>query len=128
MPRSIYDFLNNILRKNNLHLGTLNDTCTPTHKAPFPQPSNHRSRNVPHRQHRGEHNRQSVKQLVSLPGWYFSVYPARRPLILSGAPHSRVRVSKLGLMTFRKAGGPGTENKARAKVNNGDVAHKPFIG
>lgn len=83
---------------------------------------------MPHRQLRGEHNRQSVKQLVSLPGWYFNVYPARRPLTLSGAPHSRVRESKLGLMTLRKAGGPGTENKIRAKVNNGDVAHKPFTG
>lgn len=58
---------------------------------------------------------ESVRQLLSLPGWYFSVYPARRPLMLSGAPHSRVRESKPWLTTFRKAGGPGTEKK---KIQN----------
>lgn len=52
-------------------------------------------------------NRQQVRQLTSPPGWYFSVYPRRRPLRCKGGPHSRVRESKLRFMVFRK-GGPGT--------------------
>lgn len=52
-------------------------------------------------------NRLQVRQLTNPPGWYFSVYPRRRPLHCKGGPHSRVRESKLRFMVLRK-GGPGT--------------------
>lgn len=47
-------------------------------------------------------------EIVCLPGWYFRVYPTRRPLCCNGGPHSRVRESKLGFIIFRKEGRPGT--------------------
>lgn len=47
------------------------------------------------------------------PAWNFKVYPARRPLLVFGGPHSRVRESKLELTTFRNDGGPGTKNQIR---------------
>lgn len=56
-----------------------------------------------------------LQGLQILPGWYFRMYPVRRPLLLIGGPHSRVRESKPGLITLRKEGGPGTENKTRIK-------------
>lgn len=71
-----------------------------------------------------EHNR----QVVSLPGWYFSVYPARRPLFCIGGPHSRVRESKLGLMAFRKDGGPGTEKQHHSHSQGWNIAPDLFMG